>query len=308
MSTEQHSALATRRIRSVAASTFVKNSVGTSRITYDHQVFPSRLALFVSSALGVTVAACATHAAPRSRALRTFDTQVDVHERPLTVHVTSDPSRPTEDLLIYVTGDGGWRGKDREVYTQLQLWGYSVAGFSAPEYLKSLPGEEGTTTPSRLASDFSQIIQSARSALELPDSVPVVLVGVSRGADLAVVAAGQSGLQSEIGGVVAIGLTREEEYVHRRRRTTEALELYAYLPRLGDIPLSLIQSTGDNYVPADEARVMFGDDTPVRRFHAVEARNHSFSNARPALYATLRSSLAWLERVARRQSPHERRP
>ena len=277
-------------------------------MTYDHRVFPSRLTLCVFFVVGLTAAACATHVAPRSRGMRTFDTQVDVHERPLTVHVTSDPSRPTDDLLIYVTGDGGWRGKDREVYTQLQLWGYSVAGFSAPEYLESLPGEEGTTTPSRLASDFSQIIQSARSALELPQSVPVVLVGVSRGADLAVVAAGQSGLQAEIGGVVAIGLTREEEYVHRRRRATEALELYAYLPRLGDIPVSLIQSTGDNYVPADEARVMFGDDTPVRRFHAVEARNHSFSNARPALYESLRSSLVWLDRVAHRKSPGERQP
>lgn len=278
------------------------------RISYDHKVFSSRISAGVFLLLGLAAASCATHTAPRSRNLRTFDTQVDMHERPLTVHVTTDPSRPTGDLLLYVTGDGGWRGKDREVYTQLQMWGYSVAGFSAPEYLKSLPGEEGTTTPTRLASDFSQIIQSSRTALELPASVPVLLVGVSRGADLAVVAAGQSGLQDEIGGVVAIGLTREEEYVHRRRRATEALELYGYLPRLGDIPLSLIQSTGDNYVPADEARVMFGADTPVRTFHAVKARNHSFSNARPALYETLRSSLTWLERVGRRKAPVQRQP
>ena len=35
----------------------------------------------------------------------------------------------------------------------------------------------------------------------------------------AVVAAGQPGLQPQLGGVVAMGLTREEEYVHRRRRS-----------------------------------------------------------------------------------------
>jgi len=128
-------------------------------MTYDHRVCASRLTVCVFFVIGLTAAACATHVAPRSRGMRTFDTQVDVHERPLTVHVTSDPSRQIDDLLIYVTGDGGWRGKDRDVYTQLQLWGYSVAGFSAPEYLKSLPGEEGTTTPTRLASDFSQIIR-----------------------------------------------------------------------------------------------------------------------------------------------------
>lgn len=257
---------------------------------------------------GLVLSCLASGCAARSSSaytkhLRTFDTQVALRQRPVTVHISSDPSQAPDDLVLYVTGDGGWRGKDRDVYTQLQQWGYPVAGVSAPDYLKSLPGEAGTTTPSRLANDFAQIIETARHALDLRDGVPVVLVGVSRGADLAVVAAGQSGLHASLGGVVAIGLTREEEYVHRRRRATEALELYQYLPQLGDIPLSIIQSTGDNYVPAREARELFGADTPVRRLDAVEARNHSFSNARPALYETLHASLAWLDRLGHRRTP-----
>jgi len=235
--------------------------------------------------------------------LRTFDTRIALRQRSVTVHISSDPSQASRDLVVYLTGDAGWRGKDRDVYTQLQQWGYPVAGVSAPDYLKSLPGEAGTTTPARLASDFALIIQTARQALALTDEVPVVLVGVSRGADLAVVAAGQAGLQSSLGGVIAIGLTKEEEYVHRRRRATEALELYAYLPRLGNIPLSLIQSTGDNYVPARQARELFGADTLTRRLYAIDARNHSFSNARPALYDTLRASLIWLDRLGHRSSP-----
>ena len=205
-----------------------------------------------------------------------------------------------DDLVVYLTGDAGWRGKARDVYTHLQQWGNPVAGVSAPDYLKSLPGEAGTTTPSRLADDFARIIQTARHELDLTDDLPVMLVGVSRGADLAVVAAGQARLQPSLGGVVAIGLTREEEYVHHRRRASEAIELYDYLPRLGDVPLSVIQSTRDNYVPADEARALFGDDTPVRQLHAIAAGNHSFSNARPALYETLRASLLWLHRAEHR--------
>ncbi|MFN7982752.1 MAG: AcvB/VirJ family lysyl-phosphatidylglycerol hydrolase [Vicinamibacterales bacterium] len=217
--------------------------------------------------------------------------------------MSSDVAHRPDELVLYLTGDAGWRGKDKDVYTRLQQWGYAVAGVSAPDYLKSLPGEAGTTTPSRLAADFAHIIEVARDALALPGDLPVVLVGVSRGADLAVVAAGQSSLQQSIGGVVAIGLTREEEYVHRRRRATEALELYQYLPQLGSIPLSVIQSTGDNYVPAREARQLFGADTPVRRLHAIEARNHSFSNARPQLYETLRTSLVWLDHLGHRTTP-----
>ena len=71
------------------------------------------------------------------------------------------------------------------------------------------------------------------------------------------------------------------------------LDIYEYLPRLGAVPISVIQSTHDSYLPADAARALFGADTDRRQFHAVEARNHSFSRrARPLLYETLHASLA----------------
>ncbi len=272
-------------------------------LAYDQAVNAGRLltCALLAACLGggCAVRSSTSFASPR----RTFDTRVTLRQRPVVVHMSSDATRRPDELVLYLTGDAGWRGKDKDVYTRLQQWGYAVAGVSAPDYLKSLPGEAGTTTPSRLADDFVHITDVARHALALPGDLPVVLVGVSRGADLAVVAAGQSGLQPSLGGVVAIGLTREEEYVHRRRRATEALELYQYLPQLGSIPLSVIQSTGDNYVPAREARQLFGADTPRRRLHAIEARNHSFSNARPKLYETLRASLVWLDRLGHRTTP-----
>jgi hypothetical protein len=232
---------------------------------------------------------------------RTFDRQVEINEHPLTLHLSPPAQLHRDELIVYATGDGGWRGKDRDVYQQLRAWGYATAGFSAPEYLKHLPGDDGTTTPARLASDFSAIVDAARTSLQVAVSSPVVLVGVSRGADLAVVAAGQQGLQTELAGVVAMGLTREEEYVHHLRGPTVALDLYQYLPELGDVPLSVIQSTRDNYLPASDARALFGQDTPLRVFYAIDARNHSFAGARPALYSTLRTSLAWVEHVGRRR-------
>lgn len=239
---------------------------------------------------------------------RRVDTQVALRLRPVVIHLTADPTRASDSLVLYVTGDGGWRGKDREVYQQLQQWGYATAGVSAPDYLKSLPGESGTTTPSRLAVDFGRIIETSRHALQLADAVPVVLVGVSRGADLVIVAAGQPTLRASLAGVVAIGLTREEEYVHRRRRAGEAIQLYPYLARLGSLPVSLIQSTGDNYVPAQEARGLFGADTPQRRLQAIDARNHSFAGARPALYDALHASLVWLDGLGWRTPPETGQP
>lgn len=229
-----------------------------------------------------------------STASTTFARQVVLEGRSLTVHLQRGDAAHAHALIVYATGDGGWRGKDRDVYRQMVSWGYAVAGFSAPEYLAHLSGDAGTTTPARVGLDLAQVIDVTRDALLMPHSAPATLVGVSRGADLMVVAAGQPQLQPELAGVVAMGLTREEEYVRRRRRPGVALELYAYLPRLGDLPLSVIQSTRDRYLPAADARVLFGPDTPVRTLHPVAARNHSFAGARPRLYALLRDSLTWV--------------
>ena len=212
-----------------------------------------------------------------------FDRQMSLNAHLLTLHIVRAAQPRPVALLVYATGDGGWRGKDREVFSQMASWGYAVVGFSAPEYLKHLPGAMGTTTPVGLAADYAAIVDEGRRALLLDVSTPVILVGVSRGADLAVAAAGQARLQPALGGVVAMALTREEEYVHRRRRPGVALQLYTYLPRLGALPVTVIQSTRDTYLNAHDARELFGPATPRRAFQAIDAANHSCKGARPAL-------------------------
>lgn len=221
------------------------------------------------------------------------DTSLELNGFPLVLHVAPGLAGLRGRLLVYATGDGGWRGKDRDVFRHLAAWGYQGVGFSAPDYLKHLPGSDGTATPAHIGNDYSRIVARAREALGLGSDVGVTLVGVSRGADLAVVAAGQPAVRDELDGVVVMGLTREEEYV-RRRRATSALELYPYLSRLGLVPLSVIQSTRDTYLPAADARTLFGPDEPRRVLHAIEARNHSFGGARDRLYESLHESLDWV--------------
>jgi pimeloyl-ACP methyl ester carboxylesterase len=256
--------------------------------------------------IGVVIAVFAVSCVqriPQSQpALQQLTRAVTLNGFPVTLHlvqpVVAAVGRP---LLIYATGDGGWRGKDLDLFRHLSTFGYAIAGFSAPEYVKHLRGDQETTTPSLLARDFAAIIESAKTELNLPAITPVILVGVSRGAGLSVVAAGQPPLREALDGVVVMALTKEEEHVRwRRRRQATELEIYDYLPRL-DLPVAVIQSTRDNYLPADQARTLFGSDTDRRQFHAIDARNHSFAGARPLLYETLRSSLEWVVRIA---TPH----
>ena len=236
----------------------------------------------------------------------TRDVTIDAF--PVTLHLVRPPALMQRPLLIYATGDGGWKGKDLDLFNHLASWGYALAGFSAPEYVKHLSGDAATTTPSRLARDYAAIIDAAARDLMVPSSTPVILVGVSRGAGLSVVAAGQQAVQRSLGGVVVMGLTREEEHVRwRRRRPATELAIYDYLPRLASLPLAVIQSTHDNYLPAEQARLLFGADTDRRQFHAIEARNHSFAGARPALYETLQASLEWVSRAVTPRSMEKTR-
>lgn len=247
----------------------------------------------------VLCAGCGTHRGPVVRAPGlAVDRQLTINGRLLHLHMADRRVREGSPLLIYATGDRGWAGKDLDVYRQLVSWGYAVGGFDAHDYVTHL-GKDAVTTPGRLARDYDAIITAARDALGLPRGVPVILVGVSRGAGLSVVAAGQRALRSELSGIVAVGLTKEEEYVRWYRRigrrrvaaTREMVQVYDYLPRLGALPLTVIQSTNDDYLPAASARALFGADTDRRRLIAVEARNHSFAGARPQLYEAIQSAL-----------------
>ena len=145
-----------------------------------------------------------------------------------------------------------------------------------------------------------------------------VLVGVSRGSGLAVAAAGEPAFQAQLAGVVAVALTREEEYVHRLKRNRKApheaaemvmLDNYEYLPRLRALcRCAIIQSVHDNYLPAEEARRLLGPDSALRQLHPIASKNHSFTDAREALYAQMKSSLEWVCRAGcRAMSASDRR-
>lgn len=243
--------------------------------------------------------ACATHAAPElpGRSLT-------LNAHPLTLHFANGAAGPDaalKPLIVFATGDGGMHRKDLSTYQHLVSWGYPIVAFDAHDYVKHLGRETETTTPERLASDYAQIIETARQVLALGGAHPVVLVGVSRGAGLSVVAAGEGGLRGAVSGVIAVALTQEEEYVQWYRRLAHEgdahrvmVNVYEYLALLEELPLAVIQSTRDHYLPAETARMLFGVDAPHRRLIAIDARNHSFGGAREQLYAALQSALAWV--------------
>src|SRR5262249_53132664 len=238
---------------------------------------------------------CATHPAPTVP-----DQFVSLHSHSLRLHFENSDVAVMRPLLVYATGDGGMHRKDLDTYRHLAALGDPIVGFDARDYVKHLGKDSPPTTPEVLAADYSQIIAQAREALGLDPHCAVVLVGVSRGAGLAVVAAGR--LRDTISGVVPVALTQEEEYVRWYHRLPPPLEqhppsrwsVYEYLAQLGTLPIAVIQSTHDHYLPAVRARQQFGPDTPYRWLQPIEANDHNFGGARDRMYDAIRSALNWV--------------
>lgn len=238
---------------------------------------------------------CATHAPPIVP-----DEFVSLNNHSLRLHFDNANTRGSLPLLVYATGDGGMHRKDLDTYRHLAALGNPIVGFDARDYVKHLGHDSATTTPERLAADYAKIIERARQALAIGAHRPVVLVGVSRGAGLAVVAAGR--LCDAIDAVVAVALTQEEEYVRWYRHLLPPhatdrpvmVDVYEYLAQLDHLPLAVIQSTHDQYLPAAKARKQFGPDNGHRWFQSIEANNHNFGGAREQMYAALQAALNWI--------------
>jgi pimeloyl-ACP methyl ester carboxylesterase len=229
------------------------------------------------------------------------DQLVTINSHALRLHFENAGARPTLPLLVYATGDGGMHRKDLDTYRHLAALGDPIVGFDARDYVKHLGSASPTTTPERLAEDYTHIIERARQALGLDSRRAVVLVGVSRGAGLSVVAAGK--LCQAITGVVAVALTGEEEYVRLYRHLplphephqAIMVDVYEYLAELGGLPIAIVQSTHDRYLPAADARKRFGPDTATRWLQPIEAANHNFGGAREQMYAAIQAALKWVE-------------
>jgi hypothetical protein len=69
---------------------------------------------------------------------------------------------------------------------------------------------------------------------------------------------------------------------------------YPAIDRLGQVPIAVIQSAGDKYVPDEESRRLFGPDTATRRLYEVNAKNHGFSGGQEELLKDLEVSLEWI--------------
>jgi hypothetical protein len=155
---------------------------------------------------------------------------------------------------------------------------------------------------------YDTMLVDARRSHGMPDSLPVIVTGYSRGANLVVLTAGMETLRHHLAGAVAIALCPTTDYLEPPTPEDPLssvmvddkghLRTYEAIPSAGSLPFAVIQGTKDSYIGAAEAKRRFGPDTPRRRFYTIEG-SHTFGGARDTLMRDLDDALEWIQGIAR---------
>jgi Bacterial virulence protein (VirJ) len=237
---------------------------------------------------------------------REVERKIEMHGRSLELHLAhSQEALPPNVLLLYASGDGGWFGEAVKMFEDLTHLGYPAVGFSTRSYMKILGYGDDPVSVDELGKDYDEIIREAEASLHLPKTTRTILIGWSRGAAFAVLVGSEKKFQNQLAGVIAIGLPDKEELkirIHDKRilvanvssKRHIIFDTYQRIPLIAPLPFSLIQSTGDDFLPAAEAKKLFGSESETDKFFAVEAHNHRFSGGSAAFSESLRESVSWI--------------
>ena len=210
----------------------------------------------------------------------------------------------TRAAVVLSSGDLGWAGFVVDVAEVLKSQGVAVLGFNTKHYLESFTKGASRLDVEQVPKDYSVLATEARRLFRV--STAPALVGISEGAGLSVIAASAEPMRSEWKGVICLGLPDEIELGWRAWRdwtiwitkgspNEPKADLREYVSRVAPLPLVMVQSTRDEFVPFATARGLFAAAAEPKRLFLIDASNHRFSDKRGELHARLGEALAWLD-------------
>lgn len=225
--------------------------------------------------------------APPADKPQVHETKVDAQLRgkTLLMRVAVPPDSAGRPLVVYFSGDLGWFPSTPFEFDFLKRLGYPAIGISSHEYLHKFTPD----TVQGLAENLAEIARQGRASAGLPETTPVVITGTSRGADLALIAAGQPAMH-DIAGLVALGISPTEDKLKE-----EEIDVLAEVPQV-KCRSAIIQAVGDKYITAAKLRTVIGADSDRLRLWVNPSDSHSFRGQRELLITQLEEALNWVTR------------
>jgi pimeloyl-ACP methyl ester carboxylesterase len=203
--------------------------------------------------------------------------------------------------VVVSSGDGGWTHLGPDVALFLETRGFFVVGFDCKRYLSSFTSGGKTLAPTDVPGDYRALVDYARGGR----AEPALLVGVSEGAGLSVLAASDPALQASLLGVLVLGLPDVNElgwrfsdstiYVTHKAPNEPSFKATDYVPRLGTIPLAAIHATHDEFVPVDEVKRLMALPGGPKKLVILEAADHRFSDKQPELQNAMLAAFDWIK-------------
>lgn len=198
--------------------------------------------------------------------------------------------------ILFLPGDGGWRGFAVTVATQLAAWGYDVYGLDTRAYLEGFTGRT-VLKEEDVAMDMRSLAEAVRGKRQ------VVLLGWSEGAGLLVLGAAAPA-KDAYAGLITMGLGDKNvlawrfvdniTYLTKRPPNEPGFSALRYMSRISPLPLVMMQSANDEYVGRDEANRLFNMAAEPKRLVLIEAQNHRFDGAQPEFFRQLKQALEWI--------------
>ena len=221
-------------------------------------------------------------------------------------YVTPATPRTREVLVLFASGDAGYWGVSGEMIEHLADERYYLVTYDARQLIAREKKSHSRTKIQEYGALYDTMLVDSRRSLGVPDSIPVMLVGYSRGANLVVLTAGLDSLRHHLAGAVAIALCPTTDYLEKPTPTDPLssalvdehghLQTYTAIPFAGTLPFAVIQGTTDSYIGAAKAKQLFGADTPRRRFYTIDG-SHTFGGARDTLMRDLDDALSWVQQL-----------
>jgi pimeloyl-ACP methyl ester carboxylesterase len=203
--------------------------------------------------------------------------------------------------VVVSSGDGGWIHLGPHVADVLATHGYFVVGVDVRAYLAGFTSETTTLQREDVPGDYQCLLNFALQGR----TGRVILVGVSEGAGLSVLAATDPENKRLIRGIVALGLGEANElgwrwkdsliYVIKGVPREPLFRASDIVSQISPVPLAAIHSTHDEFVPLPEIQAIMQRAADPKRLTVVDASNHRFSSNLPAFDSRLLEALQWIE-------------
>jgi pimeloyl-ACP methyl ester carboxylesterase len=219
------------------------------------------------------------------------------------IALLASPSGAHRHAVLFLPGDGGWRGLAIKIGQVVSTWGYDVYGFNTKAYLETFTQGKSCLTRAEMQRDLGNVVAWIRSR----GAQDVTLLGWSEGAGMAVLAAHDRA--ADFDGVLTLGLPESAvlgwswrdtlAVVAGRASDQPRFSVRPLLPAISQIPLWMIHGSQDEYTDLETASELHALANEPKRLIVINGANHRFDGRREELFRAIHEGLDWVRNSSR---------